>query len=94
MPTIKYKVGRLHAAPDALSRRPDHVALSTLLVEPSFLARVSSCTFSSDMSRDVASLVEKAQGQDPMYYIGQRFGHQLLFRRGPHGLDQIVIPPG
>ena len=94
MPAIRFKAGRLHAALDALSRRPDHVVLCTLLVEPFFLARVSRCTFSIELAGDIAPFVEKARGQDPVFYIGHRFDCQLLLRSGPHGVDQIVIPLG
>lgn len=66
-PTILYREGKAAVVPDALSRRPHSQGelqdgvLSTLVVEPSFLQRVSAATFEGS-DPDMATLVERARG--------------------------------
>ena len=66
-PAILYREGKAAVVPDALSRRPQPTEepsqglLSTLVVEPSFLQRVSVATFEGS-DPDMATLVERARG--------------------------------
>ena len=84
--------------PDALSRRP-HPAelrlglLSTLIVEPSFLQRVSTATFDGT-DTDMSTLVERARGQSPDFRVVSRHGVDLLVRVAADGTEQLVIPRG
>ena len=98
-PAIIYQEGKAAVVPDALSRRPHPPAelrlglLSTLIVEPSFLQRVSTATFDGT-DTDMSTLVERARGQSPDFRVVSRHGVDLLVRVAADGTEQLVIPRG
>ena len=98
-PAIIYREGKAAVVPDALSRRPHPPAelrlglLSTLIVEPSFLQRVSAATFDGT-DTDMSTLVERARGQSPDFRVVSRHGVDLLVRVAADGTEQLVIPRG
>ena len=91
-PAIIYRAGTKAVVPDALSRRPHPPdescggLLSTLVVEPPFLQRVSAATFDGS-DPDMATLVERARGQSPDLRIVSRHGVDLLVRAAADGTE-------
>ena len=66
------------------------VHVGSLVVEPTFLARVSKATWEHP-NREMAVFGKRARGSHPSFHVASRHGFELVFRKTAEG-DRLVVP--
>ena len=66
------------------------VTIGSLVVEPSFLARVHEATWMTP-DEEMRKIARRARGVHPQFHVQMRHGLELVFR-GQGNLARLIIP--